>query len=73
MSIEAIENKVKYFHVMYAINRHKLTTLTPAVHAVGYSPDDNRFDQRPFLIPKNWSYQFKKIDRLAREYEKDFR
>lgn len=26
---------------MYAINRHKMTTLTPSVHVVDYSPDDN--------------------------------
>ena len=41
--------KVKRFFFYYAINRHKMTTLTPSYHAESYSPDDNRFDHRPFL------------------------
>jgi NAD+ synthase (glutamine-hydrolysing) len=27
-----------------------------------YSPDDNRFDLRPFLYESSWSWQFDKID-----------
>ena len=54
--------KVKRFFVFYAINRHKLTTLTPAYHAEGYSPDDNRFDLRPFLYETSWRRQFACID-----------
>jgi NAD+ synthase (glutamine-hydrolysing) len=58
-----IANKVKRFHHYYAINRHKMTTMTPAYHAEEYSPDDNRFDLRPFLYPAFYSsYSFKKID-----------
>lgn len=30
-----------------------------------YSPDDNRFDLRPFLYPSRFTHQFKKIDELA--------
>jgi NAD+ synthase (glutamine-hydrolysing) len=54
--------KVKRFFKFYAINRHKMTTLTPAYHAENYSPDDNRFDLRPFLYNTDWERQFKAID-----------
>lgn len=30
-----------------------------------YSPDDNRFDLRPFLYPSAWKWQFDKIDAAA--------
>lgn len=30
-----------------------------------YSPDDNRFDLRPFLYPSRFEHQFSKIDALA--------
>ncbi|ODN97035.1 NAD+ synthetase [Cryptococcus amylolentus CBS 6273] len=60
-----IAEKVKHFFFMYAINRHKMTTLTPSVHMESYSPDDNRFDLRPFLYPSRFAHQFKKIDALA--------
>lgn len=64
-----IADKVKFFWRMYAINRHKMTTLTPSVHVVDYSPDDNRYDLRPFLYPSNFPYQFAAIDRLAKTLE----
>ena len=32
-----------------------------------YSPDDNRFDLRPFLYPARFDHQFHKIDVLAAE------
>ncbi|KAK7959011.1 glutamine dependent NAD+ synthetase [Apiospora aurea] len=58
-----VADKVKRFHHFYAINRHKMTTLTPSLHAQPYSPDDNRFDLRPFLYPPFWkSWSFKRID-----------
>ncbi|WVQ80449.1 NAD+ synthetase [Cryptococcus sp. DSM 104549] len=60
-----IAEKVKHFFFMYAINRHKMTTITPSVHMESYSPDDNRFDMRPFLYPSRFTHQFKKIDALA--------
>jgi NAD+ synthase (glutamine-hydrolysing) len=62
--------KVKRFFFYYSINRHKLTTLTPSYHAETYSPDDNRFDLRPFLYNTAWSWQFKRIDRAAETLEK---
>jgi len=60
-----IAEKVKHFFFEYARNRHKMTTLTPAYHAESYSPDDNRFDMRPFLYPSRFPWQFKKIDEVA--------
>ncbi|KAI3479822.1 hypothetical protein L1887_58118 [Cichorium endivia] len=42
-----------------------MTTLTPSYHAEGYSPDDNRFDLRPFLYPSRFPFQFRKIDQLV--------
>ena len=46
-----VATKVMRFFRFYAINRHKMTVLTPSYHAENYSPDDNRFDLRPFLYP----------------------
>ncbi|KAL1710864.1 hypothetical protein EV121DRAFT_251128 [Schizophyllum commune] len=60
-----IAAKVKLFFFEYARNRHKMTTITPAYHAESYSPDDNRFDLRPFLYPSRFPWQFKKIDDVA--------
>ena len=54
--------KVKHFYRCYAINRHKMTVITPSVHAETYSPDDNRFDHRPFLYNAKWGWQFRAID-----------
>lgn len=54
--------KVKRFFRMYSVNRHKMTTVTPSYHAESYSPDDNRFDLRPFLYNASWSWQFRCID-----------
>ena len=48
-----------------------MTTLTPAYHAESYSPDDNRFDLRPFLYNASWSWQFEKIDRTVLVLEKE--
>ncbi|XP_022208791.2 LOW QUALITY PROTEIN: glutamine-dependent NAD(+) synthetase [Drosophila obscura] len=62
LSPKEVADKVKHFFRCYAINRHKMTVLTPSVHAESYSPDDNRFDHRPFLYRPNWSWQFKAID-----------
>ncbi|TVY37578.1 Glutamine-dependent NAD(+) synthetase [Lachnellula subtilissima] len=54
--------KVRFFFYNYGINRHKLTTLTPSVHAVNYGVDDNRYDMRQFLYPSmDWAYR--KIER----------
>ena len=62
VSAKEIGEKVKRFFRFYAINRHKMTVLTPAVHAESYSNDDNRYDLRPFVYPINFDVQFKSID-----------
>ncbi|KAM9832448.1 glutamine-dependent NAD(+) synthetase [Neosynchiropus ocellatus] len=63
LSVAEVGQKVKHFFRMYSVNRHKMTTVTPAYHAESYSPDDNRFDLRPFLYSASWSWQFRSIDR----------
>ncbi|KAN0113835.1 glutamine-dependent NAD synthetase [Russula decolorans] len=65
LSPRQIAEKVKLFYFEYARNRHKMTTLTPSYHAEAYSPDDNRFDMRPFLYPSRFPWQFRKIDDVA--------
>lgn len=70
MKPHEVATKVKRFFHFYAINRFKMTTLTPAYHAESYSPDDNRFDLRPFLLPPQYeSHPFKKIDELVGKME----
>lgn len=43
-----------------------MTILTPSCHAETYSPDDNRFDHRPFLYNHLWKWQFAAIDEQVR-------
>jgi NAD+ synthase (glutamine-hydrolysing) len=62
LSCEEVATKVKRFFKFYAINRHKMTTVTPSYHAENYSPDDNRFDLRPFLYRVDFKCQFDAID-----------
>ncbi|XP_034021640.1 glutamine-dependent NAD(+) synthetase [Thalassophryne amazonica] len=57
-----VAQKVKHFFGMYSLNRHKMTTMTPSCHAESYSPDDSRFDLRPFLYNTRWPWQFRCID-----------
>lgn len=64
-----VAEKVKRFFKYYAINRHKMTVLTPAYHAESYSPDDNRFDLRQFLYNVRWMWQFRRMDQLVEEME----
>lgn len=68
-SPEEIADKVKLFFQLYAINRHKMTVLTPSYHAESYSPDDNRFDQRQFLYNVKWPWQFSRIDQEVKKVE----
>ncbi|CAE6350078.1 unnamed protein product [Rhizoctonia solani] len=67
MSPTQIAEKVKLFFFEHARNRHKMTTLTPSYHAESYSPDDNRFDLRPFLYNARFPFQFAKIDDIAKK------
>ncbi|XP_061378873.1 glutamine-dependent NAD(+) synthetase [Danaus plexippus] len=70
---QEVAEKVKHFFRCYAINRHKMTVLTPSYHAESYSPDDNRFDHRPFLYRVHWNWQFKVIDEAVAQMAKDKR
>ncbi|OEU06739.1 glutamine-dependent NAD(+) synthetase with GAT domain-containing protein [Fragilariopsis cylindrus CCMP1102] len=63
--------KVKRFFYYYSINRHKMCTITPSYHAEGYSPDDNRYDLRPFLYNTKWTRQFYTIDLMVKQYENE--
>lgn len=67
ISKSEVADKVKGFFRYYAINRHKMTTLTPSYHAENYSPEDNRFDLRPFLYPASWVWQFRRIDDMVHD------
>merc|ERR1712147_247375 len=64
---EKIAEKVKKFFTRYAKNRHKMTTMTPSVHADSYSPDDNRHDLRPIFTDTNYQWQFDKLYELVNE------
>ncbi|XP_012697829.2 glutamine-dependent NAD(+) synthetase isoform X1 [Clupea harengus] len=64
-----VASKVKHFFRMYSVNRHKMTTITPSYHAESYSPDDNRFDLRPFLYNIQWMWQFRRIDSKVSDME----
>jgi len=53
-----IYEKVRHFHHYYGLNRHKTVTLTPSYFANPYSPDDKRYDLRPFLYPAlSWAWR----------------
>ena len=65
ISVSQIAEKVKAFFFYYSINRHKTTILPPSYHMSPYSPDDNRFDLRPFLYNSAWTWQFRRIDEGA--------
>ncbi|KZM23607.1 NAD(+) synthase (glutamine-hydrolyzing) [Ascochyta rabiei] len=57
---------VKRFHHFYAINRHKMTTMTPAYHTAEYSAED----PRPFLYPEfQSSLDCKRIDLMVYDIE----
>ena len=47
-----------------------MTTLTPSYHAEVYSPDDNRFDHRPFLYNVRWTWQFGAVDDAVQRLNK---
>uniref|UniRef100_A0A3Q1AQ21 Glutamine-dependent NAD(+) synthetase n=1 Tax=Amphiprion ocellaris TaxID=80972 RepID=A0A3Q1AQ21_AMPOC len=68
LSPTEVAQKVKHFFRMYSVNRHKMTTVTPSYHADSYSPDDNRYDIRPFLYNTRWTWQFRCIDKQVASY-----
>lgn len=62
LSLSQVAEKVKFFFRSYAMNRHKLQTITPALHGRSDNIDDHRYDQRPYLYRVGWPWQFRKID-----------
>lgn len=72
-SPRTIAEKVKRFFKYYAINRHKLTVLTPSYHAEDYGTQNDVFDMRPFLYDATWKYQFKVIDMKVEALEKEIK
>ena len=63
-----VYTKVRNFMYYYAVNRHKMTTMTPGLYLENYTPDDNRFDLRPFLYPR-FAYEHRKIENMLKKME----
>lgn len=61
--------KVESFFWYYAVNRHKQTVSTPSYHAEQYSPDDHRFDLRPFNINPAFPWARHKIDSVVEKLD----
>lgn len=72
LSPREVYEKVRRFYYFFNVNRHKQTILPPSLHLEEYSPDDNRFDLRPFLLPPmagSWPVQKIEEDVARREKE----
>ena len=69
MSPRQVYTKVADFMKWYAINRHKMTTMTPGLYLESYTPDDNRYDLRPFLYPVWFPFERRKIENMLRRME----
>ena len=70
MSAKQVYEKVRHFFWRFNVNRHKMTTLTPAIHFETYSPDDNRHDLRPFVYPP-FTWPWKKIEDAVEKIESE--
>lgn len=57
-----LATRIKRFFLLHAKNRHKMTVITPGLHAETYSPDDNRYDHRQFIFNCEWTTQFRELD-----------
>ncbi|KAK5123869.1 hypothetical protein LTR85_002065 [Meristemomyces frigidus] len=68
MTPREVYKKVRDFMYYYAINRHKMTTMTPGLYLESYTPDDNRYDLRPFLYPK-FTFEHRKIENMLKKME----
>lgn len=69
MAPRQVYSKVADFMKFYAINRHKMTTMTPGLYLESYTPDDNRFDLRPFLYPVWFPFERRKIENILKKME----
>ncbi len=68
LSPREVYEKTRKFCYYYAINRHKMTVLTPSLHLEQYGTDDNRFDLRPFLYP-GFDWPYNKMMRTVEKWE----
>jgi len=66
MRPRAVYKKVRDFMYYYAVNRHKMTTMTPGLYLESYTPDDNRYDLRPFLYPR-FNFEHRKIENMIKK------
>ncbi|KAI4212836.1 MAG: hypothetical protein LQ351_004539 [Letrouitia transgressa] len=70
MQPREVATKVKRFFHYYAVNRHKMSTLTPSYHAESYGPEDHRHDHRFLVYPPFYeSLAAKKIDAAVERME----
>lgn len=46
-----VNEKITLFNYRYRFHRHKAVILPPSVHLLSQTPDDNRYNLRPFLYP----------------------
>lgn len=69
MGPRQVFDKVADFLKFYAINRHKMTTMTPGLYLESYTPDDNRYDLRPFLYPVWFPFERRKIENMIKKAE----
>lgn len=69
MTPRQVYAKVGDFFRFYAINRHKMTTMTPGLYLESYTPDDNRFDLRPFLYNVRFAFERRKIEGMLKKME----
>lgn len=68
MTPRDVYHKVRDFMYYYAINRHKMTTMTPGLYLESYTPDDNRYDLRPFLYPR-FTFEHRQIENMLKKME----
>jgi NAD+ synthase (glutamine-hydrolysing) len=63
---------IKIFYFRYNMNRNKATIIPPSVHLLP-SPDDNRYDLRPFLYRSfgkmNWETKIISNENLSKQIE----
>jgi hypothetical protein len=70
LSPREVYEKVRRFYYYFNINRHKATILPPGLHLEEYSPEDNRFDLRPFLYPPMaGGWPIEKIEEHVQSFE----
>ncbi|CAI2387896.1 unnamed protein product [Moneuplotes crassus] len=70
LSPSEIAQKVKIFFTLYSKNRHKAFSLAPSLCISQYEVDI-KYDYRQSLYNDEWSFQFKRIDQMVDELDKE--